>query len=776
MGAFTLILAAPDMSDTPVMIQTIADALANKGYDTLTPVQIAVSAPELVESDLLVSAQTGSGKTVGFGLAIAPTILGDKSRFIHAEAPLALVIAPTRELALQVKREFEWLFGPAGAVVASCVGGMDMRTERRTLERGAHIVVATPGRLRDHIMRKSLDMTALRAVVLDEADEMLDLGFREDLEFILGEAPADRRTLMFSATVPKGIASLAKNFQKPDTVRVSTTEEKSQHSDIQYRALNVASGDPENAIINVLRYYEAPNALVFCNTRAMVNRLTSRFSNRGFSVVALSGELSQNERTHALQAMRDGRARVCIATDVAARGIDLPNLELVIHAELPTNSETLLHRSGRTGRAGRKGVSALIVPARARNKAERLLRFAKLTAEWAAAPSAEEVLARDEERLLGDPVWSQTITADEQEFVTKLTALHAPDQIAAAYLRLYQTRMTAPEELAPAGSVEKRAPREAFGPSTWFSISLGRGQGAEPRWLLPMLCRAGNISKDVIGAIRVQESESFVEIAQRGVDGFLSSVGPDMALEEGAVLRQLDSPPAMEGPRPGGKPRRQDGAGPRAPRAPRDSKPPRAPREPRPKPTYTHDNPHPAEAAAEVAEARVKPKYPKQKPAYAKPADSAPRPKRSYDDKPKPPYTPKPASGDFADKPSRKGKPKGDYAAKPKGAGRPKAAYEGKPKGSYEGKPKPAGEGKPSAKYDAKPKPDHTGALKTFKKGASNASVRLGPDGKPLKFQGDKPKGKGTPKEGFSRPVKTRASKGGAAMPRRKPSGTKPKG
>jgi len=364
------------------MIQTLADALANRGYDTLTQVQQAVSDPELAGRDMLVSAQTGSGKTVGFGLAIAPTIL-DGEKFDRAGAPLALVIAPTRELAMQVKRELMWLYAGAGAVVASCVGGMDARDERRSLDRGAHIVVATPGRLRDHIQRGTMRMDELRAVVLDEADEMLDLGFREDLEFILGESPESRQTLLFSATVPRMIATLAKTYQR-DAVRVETVAEKSQHADIEYLAMQVAQHDAENALINVLRYYEAPNALVFCNTRAMVNRLTTRFSNRGFSVVALSGELTQNERTHALQAMRDGRARVCVATDVAARGIDLPNLELVVHAELPSNSETLLHRSGRTGRAGRKGVSALIVPPKVSKKAQRLLGNANFRGRGAA--------------------------------------------------------------------------------------------------------------------------------------------------------------------------------------------------------------------------------------------------------------------------------------------------------------------------------------------------------------------------------------------------------
>jgi ATP-dependent RNA helicase DeaD len=530
--------------------QSLADALELQGYTTLTPVQEAVTDADLGHADLLVSAQTGSGKTVGFGLAIAPTVLGEAEKFEPAGAPLALVIAPTRELALQVKRELTWLFAKAGACLASCVGGMDMRDERRALARGAHIVVATPGRLRDHVMRGSIDMASLRAIVLDEADEMLDLGFQEDLEFILAAAPEDRRTLMFSATVPRGIANLAKKYQN-DAKRITTTAEKSQHTDIEYRAMSVAARDAENAIINVLRYYEAPNALVFCNTRAMVNRLTTRLSNRGFSVVALSGELSQAERTHALQAMRDGRARVCVATDVAARGIDLPNLDLVVHAELPNSHETLLHRSGRTGRAGRKGVSALIVPPAVRKKCERILRFAKLAAQWTEAPSAEAVSARDDQRMLADPVWQQPVTDAESAAVQNIVGKFSVEEIAAAYLHLFKSRQSAPEELSAPGASGKPEPRAAFGPSVWFSVAGGRKADAEPRRLLPMLCKAGNLTKEDIGAIRIQYDESFVEIRQSSVAGFLAAIGAGMTVEAGARIRQLDKAPEIKSsPRP----------------------------------------------------------------------------------------------------------------------------------------------------------------------------------------------------------------------------------
>lgn len=677
------------------MIQTLADALEKRGYSSLTPVQQAVTDPALEAADLLVSAQTGSGKTVGFGLAIAPTLLGGAEQFGPAGKPLALIIAPTRELALQVKRELAWLYEQTGAVVTSCVGGMDMRDERRALERGAHVVVATPGRLRDHITRGSLDMSDLRAVVLDEADEMLDLGFREDLEFILGEAPETRRTLLFSATVPRAIATLAQNYQK-DAVRVSTTAEKTQHADIEYRALNVSPRDAENAIINVLRFYEAQNAIVFCNTRAMVNRLTTRFSNRGFSVVALSGELSQNERSHALQAMRDGRARVCVATDVAARGIDLPNLELVIHAELPSNFETLLHRSGRTGRAGRKGVSALIVPGRARAKAERLLKMAKVAAEWGDAPTAEAVLARDEERLLADPIWAEPIADSARALVDKLVALHSPEQIAAAYVRLSQSRQSAPEELAAPDAPRETRVREPFGPSTWFSVSVGRNQKAEARWLLPMLCRAGNITKEDIGAIRIQPDETFVEIRESSAAAFLAAIGPAGKLEDGAALTRLDTAPDLA----------------RAPRpAPRDRKPPRGTDRPERAPKPRHNKPEAAPDAPRWEPDQTPPEgivAPPPKPRH-RPEAPGPAPKPRGKDKPqrKPeakPATPKPPAKSAPAKPPAK-RFKGDPTdlskrfspdGKPAKSGRRAAAAPGKPrvaKGGNatpkRGKPKP---------------------------------------------------------------------------------------
>lgn len=534
----------------------LAPALARQGYVTLTPVQAAVLEDEAEGKDLLVSAQTGSGKTVAFGLAIGPTLLGPTGFMEPAGQPLALIIAPTRELALQVERELRWLYADAGAITASCVGGMEMRKEVRQLERGAHIVVGTPGRLRDHITRGSLDLSNLRAVVLDEADEMLDLGFREDLEFILAAAPEGRRTLMFSATVPKSIAQLATTYQR-DAVRIVATGARERHADIDYQLVLVQPHERENAIINTLLYFDSGSAIVFCHTRESVKHLTAQLADRGFNVVSLSGELSQSERTHALQSMRDGRSRVCVATDVAARGIDLPNLDLVIHADIPSNPDTLLHRSGRTGRAGRKGVCVLIVPARRYPAARRVLGYANIEGTARNAPAAAEIEARYREQILGAATASAPPDEAEASFVADLLERMSPEQLAAAYIRQQLSARPAPEEISvtPLPS-EGRMPRIAEGEgrkprperrdmsgSQWFSLSVGRNKRAEPRWILPLICKAGDITRDDVGSIKIFDDETRFEIAADKAADFAERITRKGSGEKGVTISPADSKP-----------------------------------------------------------------------------------------------------------------------------------------------------------------------------------------------------------------------------------------
>jgi len=307
---------------------------------------------------------------------------------------------------------------------------------------------------------------------------------------------------------------------------------------------------------------------------AVVNHMVARFNNRGFSVVALSGELSQNERTHALQAMRDGRARVCIATDVAARGIDLPNLDLVVHADLPTNPETLLHRSGRTGRAGRKGVSVLIVDPKGRGRAERVLRGAKINAEWGKPPSADEVHHRDEERLLSNPLLTEPVTDSETEFVQKILALHNAEQIAAAFLRQSRSAQSAPEDLLDGDGYDEeperfrktrpgkkerelrkkrdanprddRKSRTEFEKAIWVSLSVGRRHHAEPRWLIPLICNGGDITKREIGSIKLQEEQTFVQLNEDYADKFFAKLGPSRSLEKNIRVERLKGEPSFD--------------------------------------------------------------------------------------------------------------------------------------------------------------------------------------------------------------------------------------
>ncbi len=525
----------PFPSSSPPLLR----ALTERNYSEPTPVQAAVLEASAADRDLLVSAQTGSGKTVAYGLALASTLVGDAERLDRAAEPLALVVAPTRELALQVERELSWLYHYAGARVVSCVGGMDPRREQRQLADGAHIVVGTPGRLRDHLERGRLDLSQLRAVVLDEADEMLDLGFREDLEFILQATPVERRTLLFSATLPKPIVTLARSFQR-NPVRVEVARTEGGHADIEYRAVRVLPREVAHGVVNTLRLIEARAALVFCNTREAVRHLQALLLERGFSVVALSGELSQSERNQALQALRDGRARVCVATDVAARGIDLPGLDLVIHADLPHDPEALQHRSGRTGRAGRKGISVLLVPPGRRRKAEQLMAMAGLVPAWTGPPSVEEIRKLDQQRLLAAPLFDEEPADDDAAMASLLLAQRSPEEIATALARLYRQRLPAPEEVSDPGFAPSRrevrtdsrahdrerrpGPPPASEGGVWFRLNVGRNGNADPKWLLPMLCRRGGVTRQDIGAIRIFERETKVQISEEASGRFADAV------------------------------------------------------------------------------------------------------------------------------------------------------------------------------------------------------------------------------------------------------------
>jgi ATP-dependent RNA helicase DeaD len=534
----------------PALPAPLEAALAERGYQSATPVQAEVLRPEAAGRDLVVSAQTGSGKTVAFGLAMAAELLGGADRIVPDRAPRALVITPTRELALQVSRELDWLYGRTGARIATCVGGMNPSAERKALNTGPTIVVGTPGRLRDHLERGALDLSRLAVAVLDEADEMLDMGFREELEAILDATPQERRTLLFSATMPRPIEALARRYQH-DALRIATISEGRGHGDIAYQAVTVSPTEIENAVVNLLRFHEAETAILFCATREKVRHLHAILQERGFAVVALSGEHSQSERNQALQALRDRRARVCVATDVAARGIDLPTLSLVVHVELPRDAETLQHRSGRTGRAGRKGVAVLIVPFSARRRTEAMLGRAKIAAEWQEVPTREAIIERDRERLLAKLLAPVEVEDADRELAQRLLAERSAEDIAAMLVHAHRASMPEPEELIahsrePRGDEQRDRHRPGFEDTVWFRMDIGRSHNADPRWILPLLCRRGHVTRDVIGAIRIGQAETYFQIPRTIAERFADAAartGQNEGDEEALVIERSDTGP-----------------------------------------------------------------------------------------------------------------------------------------------------------------------------------------------------------------------------------------
>jgi ATP-dependent RNA helicase DeaD len=531
---------------------SLAQALEARGYDSPTAVQALVL--EAPERDLLVSSQTGSGKTVAFGLLVGRALLADARELPHTKAPRALVIAPTRELAQQVQRELAWLFERTRAQVVSCTGGTDLRLDGKALQRGVHIVVGTPGRLVDLMTRKSLDLSRLEVVVLDEADEMLDLGFREALETLLDASPRERRTLLFSATLPPPIRALAQHYQR-DAVPLDPRRGQEPHADIQHVAHLCKHGERLAALVNVLRIADDERALVFCRTREGVAELHRQLSTRGFHATAISGDRAQVERTRALEALRAGRVRVLVATNVAARGLDLPDLGLVVHADLPENAEALTHRSGRTGRAGKKGVNMFIVEEGERRRAERLFTDARLRLRWTEPPSAEAIAAHDRERLRIELSPPPPANPGARALAAQLLADHEAVALVATLLDRALAERPAGEPLSRVDVAPRPAParKPDGGEMAVFQINLGAKDRAEANWILPLICRRGGITRREVGAIRVDRDRTYFEIAAASADSFAAS-----AAERDPRAPHVRIEPARELPRRSFSPYRKD--------------------------------------------------------------------------------------------------------------------------------------------------------------------------------------------------------------------------
>ncbi|MFO7567024.1 MAG: DEAD/DEAH box helicase [Enhygromyxa sp.] len=527
----------------------LAAAMRDRGFTQLTKIQEAVLEHCLDDApavNLRMSSKTGSGKTLAIGLVLADVILQSQGK---RAGPLAILITPTRELAMQVCAELTWLFERVpGVAIEVVTGGVDIRGDRRKLARRPQILVATPGRLLDHIRAGALDCSEVAHVILDEADQMLDMGFRDDLDAIVAELPAQRRSHLVSATFPRAVKDLARRFQG-EAVRIEGTSLGAPNSDIETTAYLVSPHNLYAALVNLLLLTHGRRCLVFVKRRVDAAELASRLAGDGFSALPLSGDLSQAQRTRTLEAFRHGIVNTLIATDVAARGIDVPDIATVIHADLPGDAANYTHRSGRTGRAGRKGASLLLVPHRAERRVRGLLHEAKVEAHWAQVPSPGQVrkaiakrLRRELHARLTDSAHEgpqlEAIGEAELDYAAKLLADHDPQRLVATLLAMAAPRLPR-EPMGPAMAPDEPRARRDRGervrgrdhdPESFvcFEINWGEHGGATPGRVLAHVCRRGGITSRSIGPVKIGRRSSRFEVAQDVAEVFATKVvAPD---------------------------------------------------------------------------------------------------------------------------------------------------------------------------------------------------------------------------------------------------------
>ena len=517
--------------------------LATRGFTELTPIQTAVLSPDLAGRDLRISSQTGSGKTVALGLVVAEEVAASvtsENRCSGPARPSVLLVAPTRELAVQLAAELSWLFMPLGATVVSLTGGTSLGIDFRELKRGPSVLVGTPGRVRDHLERGSLQLDNVQVVALDEADEMLAMGFEEEITEILDATPNERRTHLVSATFPPSVRSVAARHQRQSLMVAGTAPGKS-NSDISYTTMVVGGNQKLDALVNVLLMEPDAKTLIFVRTRMDTAGLSDALAELGFAVRPLSGDLNQRERTATLNSFRRGQTPILVATDVAARGLDVQDIAQVINVDLPENSEMLTHRSGRTGRAGRKGRSLIFVPPRAGRRVDAMLHRAGIRAVRADIPGRDDIHQAADRRLLEKCSDSQVTDRDDVERLHRVAAelLEDRDPVAVVATLLGEADHDGPcepRDIVPAPVQKGWDPRPQRskgrrpGSSNWarFQVSYGKNHGAETGRLLAIVCRRGGISSSDVGAITIGGHSSMVEVNPKLARAFSrSATRPD---------------------------------------------------------------------------------------------------------------------------------------------------------------------------------------------------------------------------------------------------------
>lgn len=479
-------------------------ALEDMGFEEPTPIQTRTVPVILEGHDLIGQAQTGTGKTAAFGIPIIER-LDHRSRKVQA-----LVMVPTRELCIQVSEELTKIGRHTTLRVAPIYGGQSYDRQIRALEHGVQVVIGTPGRVIDHIRRGTLHLDQVRLVVLDEADEMLDMGFIEDIEFILQQVTGPRQTLLFSATVPDPIARLAKRYLN-DPVHISVNPERMTVPLIEQWFYEVREHEKVEVLSRVLDIEEAERSIIFCRTKRRVDELTEALQARGYSAEAIHGDLNQTQRSRVMKRFKEGASEILVATDVAARGLDIENVSHVVNYDLPQDPESYVHRIGRTGRAGRTGTAVTLIHPKEFRQLRLIERVLRIRITRRSIPTVQDVAEKQREMLrarLGDEV-EKGVVPEYREIALRLAEEYDSIDIAAAAIRLVVDKG---RETAGAGVATGFGDTGAEPGMVRLFINLGHMDRITPADVVRGIAEASGISGSMIGLIDIYDRFTFVEV------------------------------------------------------------------------------------------------------------------------------------------------------------------------------------------------------------------------------------------------------------------------
>ena len=503
----------------------ILRAVEEIGYEQATEIQ-AKTIPLLIEGkDVVGRSQTGTGKTAAFGLPAVESIDRNAGRIVQV-----LILCPTRELAMQACDEMS-RFSKYMPWVKPCAvyGGADIERQITQLKKGANIIVGTPGRVMDHIRRNTLKLENLRTIILDEADEMLNMGFREDIEEILKYIPSERQTVLFSATMPPQIMAITAEYQHEPVVVGVQQKSRTVESVAQYY-YEVPMGRKSDALQMLLLAFEPKLSMVFCNTKSMVDELTETLVSKGFKAAGLHGDMKQASRTQVLNAFRSGRINILIATDVAARGIDVDNVDAVFNYDIPQDNEYYIHRIGRTGRAGKSGCAYTIISGRRQAvELKDIACFTKAEITRCDLPARDDVIAKKTERVkekVKDYISSGKYDSGYGELEKLTSEGYTAEQIAAVLLgmRIAKETRSVPEFIKPVFTPQGKKGRRTEGGASKIYISVGRAHRIAPNFILGALADATGFPGKSFGKIDIYDNYTTVEVPKSSEDFILESM------------------------------------------------------------------------------------------------------------------------------------------------------------------------------------------------------------------------------------------------------------